>query len=133
MAEAAAHYFSALVSEAFIVLTTYRASGEAVPTTVWFAADGDTLYVTTGARSGKARRIAANSQVLVAASDQIGNVHGPASAASARFAAGNEAARADEVLAAKYGEPYMQIVKSTAVNPQAGERVFFVITPPSAA
>jgi len=96
--------FAALDGAQFIVLTTYRSSGEAVPTTVWFAEREGALYITTGSAAGKARRIRANPQVTVAPSDRVGNVSGAALAAQAREATGDEHAVAEAALLAKYGE-----------------------------
>ena len=96
--------FVALDGAQFIVLTTYRASGAAVPTTVWFAQREGRLYITTGAASGKAKRIRANPQVTVAPSDNVGAVSGPAQAARAREASLEEHAEAEAALEAKYGE-----------------------------
>ncbi len=45
-----------LARSMFVLLTTYRRDGEAVPTPVWIADDGERLLVTTGAASGKVKR-----------------------------------------------------------------------------
>ncbi|NHA69069.1 PPOX class F420-dependent oxidoreductase [Phycicoccus flavus] len=47
----------------FVSLTTFRRSGEPVPTPVWVVRDGDDLWVTTPARSGKVRRLREDSRV----------------------------------------------------------------------
>jgi hypothetical protein len=41
----------------FVSLTTFRRSGQPVPTPVWIAPDGDALVVTTPADSGKVKRL----------------------------------------------------------------------------
>lgn len=46
-----------LGAEQFLSLTTFRRSGEPVPTTVWAAPDGDALVVTTIDGSGKVKRL----------------------------------------------------------------------------
>jgi uncharacterized protein len=71
-------YFAPLRDEQFVVLSTFRASGEAVPTTVWFAGAGGTIYITTNALLKKVGRIRANPRVLLAPSDRVGAIHGPA-------------------------------------------------------
>ncbi len=96
--------FAPLDGAQFIVLTTYRRTGAAVPTTVWFAEREGTLYITTGGAAGKAKRIRANPQVTVAPSDRVGNVNGPTVAAYAREAVDEEHTMAEAALAAKYGE-----------------------------
>jgi PPOX class probable F420-dependent enzyme len=66
--------FAPLAGEQFVVLTTYRRSGEAMPTTVWFAERDGKVYITTNERAGKVKRIRANPQVTLAASDRIGTI-----------------------------------------------------------
>ncbi|HZC05515.1 MAG TPA: PPOX class F420-dependent oxidoreductase [Ktedonobacterales bacterium] len=97
------HPFTQLDGEQFIVLTTYRKTGEAVPTTVWFAERDGKLYISTGAAAGKLKRIRTNPRVTVAPSDHIGAVKGAAVAAVAREATPDEHALAEAELAAKYG------------------------------
>jgi PPOX class probable F420-dependent enzyme len=52
--------------ERYISITTFRRDGSPVATPVWVAADGELLYVWTGARTGKAKRIRHNPAVTVA-------------------------------------------------------------------
>ena len=96
--------FAALAGEQFIVLTTFRQNGAAVPTTVWFAERDGKLYITTGAEAGKLKRIRSNPQVLLAPSDRVGVVTGAALPALAREARPDEHAIAEEALDAKYGK-----------------------------
>ncbi|NYF17359.1 hypothetical protein HDC37_002187 [Microbacterium sp. AK009] len=64
----------ALAAEDFVSLTTFRRNGVGVPTTVWVARDGDRLVVTTGADSGKVKRIRNNPAVTLRRSDRAGKV-----------------------------------------------------------
>jgi PPOX class probable F420-dependent enzyme len=64
----------ALGDEDFIVLTTFRKTGVAVPTTVWVARDGDALLVITPSESGKVKRIRNSGRVEVQASGRMGKV-----------------------------------------------------------
>ncbi|GAB3126628.1 PPOX class F420-dependent oxidoreductase [Glaciibacter psychrotolerans] len=66
---------SGLAAETYVLLTTYRKSGEAVSTPVWIAqsADGQVL-VTTGETSGKVKRIRQNPQVELVACDMRGGI-----------------------------------------------------------
>jgi hypothetical protein len=50
----------------YLNLETYRRSGQAMPTPVWFVEESGTLYVRTGANSGKVKRIRNNPRVRVA-------------------------------------------------------------------
>ncbi len=122
-------YFSALRNEAFVVLTSYRSSGEAVPTTVWFAELDGKLVITTRRTLGKVRRISANPHVSVAPSDRVGNVHGPPITARARLLSGGENGAANEALHRKYGEHYIALTAQTdAGDPDL--RVFLELAPP---
>ncbi len=49
----------------YLNLETFRKNGESMKTPVWFAQDGETIYVQTVANSGKVKRIRNNGQVNV--------------------------------------------------------------------
>ncbi len=90
-------------------LTTYRKSGVAVPTPVWFAIEPDAqgqevLYVVTGADSGKVKRIRNNPRVALEPSDQRGKTLGPSADGQARIISDPaEAQHAKAALDRKYG------------------------------
>lgn len=69
MAQSSASLFE---KHKYITIETYRKSGDAVRTPVWFAQEGDMLYVFTFGNSGKAKRIRRNSQVKLAPSNRTG-------------------------------------------------------------
>ena len=56
----------------YLNIETFRKSGQAVKTPVWFVEDGDALYVWTQAGSGKAKRIRNNGTVNIAPSTGSG-------------------------------------------------------------
>lgn len=63
------------VSQArYISLTTYRKDGTPVATPVWFAAEGDELYVWTRIDSWKVKRLRRDPRVAVAACDVRGRI-----------------------------------------------------------
>jgi PPOX class probable F420-dependent enzyme len=64
-----------LADEKYLLLTTFRKTGKAVPTAVWIArlADG-TMGHYTSSGSGKAKRLAHTSRVTVQPCDARGNV-----------------------------------------------------------
>jgi uncharacterized protein len=64
----------ALAEKRFILLTTYRRSGEAVSTPVWVGREGDALVVLTPARSGKVRRLRRDPRVQVRPCGRFGKV-----------------------------------------------------------
>jgi uncharacterized protein len=68
----------------YINLETFRKNGAGVRTPVWFWQDGETLYVLTGAGSGKVKRIHNNGCVNVAPSKMDGTPVGPWLTAQAR-------------------------------------------------
>ncbi len=60
----------------YLNLETYRRNGNGVRTPVWFVEHEDKLYVRTGAKSGKAKRLRNFSQVRVAPCKVQGEVIG---------------------------------------------------------
>src|SRR5579864_6231377 len=68
----------------YISLTTFRKSGVAVATPVWFGEENDKLYVMTRSDSGKYKRIRNNPRVRVAPCTIRGKVTGPQFGATAR-------------------------------------------------
>ena len=97
--------FEVLAGERYLSLTTYRRSGEAVATPVWFALrDGPSAVVHTEADSGKVKRLRNDARCTVAPCDVRGRVHGPEVAATGRIIADDaEAAASRRALARTYG------------------------------
>jgi PPOX class probable F420-dependent enzyme len=94
---------SALGRGNYVQLTSFRKSGQAVATAVWFATSGDKGYFFTGRQTGKAKRLRANPTVQLAPANARGKALGPAVGARARPLAGAEAEAARQLLARKYG------------------------------
>jgi PPOX class probable F420-dependent enzyme len=67
---------SQLGNEPFVSLTTFRRSGEGVPTPVWVARDGDALIVLTPEESHKVGRIRRDPHVRLEPSTRTGRVKG---------------------------------------------------------
>jgi PPOX class probable F420-dependent enzyme len=95
--------FAELSKEQFINLATTKKSGASVGTPVWFALDGDVMYVMTGKDAGKVKRIRNNPAVTLGPCDRTGNLLGPTQPATARLLAESEYARANTLLNRKYG------------------------------
>jgi uncharacterized protein len=89
-------------AQKYISLKTFRKSGVAVPTPVWFAEEDGKLYVMTRSDMGKAKRIRNNPQVRVAPCTMRGTVTGPEFAATARILLPEEHARARQAINRKY-------------------------------
>ena len=119
--------FPDLAGHQFMSLTTFRRTGLAVPTPVWFAERDGRLYVTTQAQSGKAKRIRATGRVTVAPCTMRGELLGEAVAGQARLLPESDAPRAFQILHDKYGQQFADVVSR---NPNA-QRVFIEITPES--
>jgi len=87
----------------YISLETYRRSGVGVPTTVWVVANAGFVYVRTGARSGKARRIRRNPRVRIARTNLRGEIQGDWVEGVARFVDGEDSKRILGLFREKYG------------------------------
>jgi PPOX class probable F420-dependent enzyme len=102
--KATASGFAGLAGAKYCLLVTYRRSGEAVPTPVWFGLDAEgRLYVRTEDDAGKVKRIRANPNVLVAPATSRGKPTGPLARGAARVLPAGEEPRAEDALRANYG------------------------------
>jgi uncharacterized protein len=86
----------------YVALTTFRKSGVAVNTPVWFAEDADKLYVMTRSDSGKYKRIRNNPQVKLAPCTMGGKITGPESSGTARVLPEKQWPEAKKALDRKY-------------------------------
>ena len=96
----------ALGASDFIQLTTFRRSGEGVPTPVWVVPDGERLAVFTPAGTGKLKRVRATPRVTVAECSRRGKVADgvvPVEATATATADQAEVDRVTAMLAKKYG------------------------------
>lgn len=100
-----ANPYPMLVDQTYMSLTTYRKTGVAVPTPVWFAQEGDKLYIITEATSGKAKRLRHTSRVEIAPCTVRGEVTGESMQATARLVPMSDAlaSHANGLLNKKYG------------------------------
>jgi PPOX class probable F420-dependent enzyme len=88
----------------YLNLETFRKSGESMKTPVWFVQDGETLYVSTMANSGKVKRIRKNGLVNIAACKMNGKVIGAWVPAQAREISDKEiGTKVNWMLDKKYG------------------------------
>ena len=92
-----------LGAEKYVLLTTFRTDGRAVPTPVWVVADGPELLFWTPAGTGKVKRIRNNGRVTVQACDMRGNPSGEPVEARARIGGPADRARVAEGIRRKYG------------------------------
>ena len=92
-----------LGAEKYVLLTTFRRDGRAVPTPLWVVPDGAGLAFWTPDGTGKVKRIRNSGRVTVAACDVRGNVRGDAIEAQARIGDQADRRRVGEGLKRKYG------------------------------
>ncbi|MCL4253846.1 MAG: PPOX class F420-dependent oxidoreductase [Anaerolineae bacterium] len=119
--------FESLRDARFMSLKTFRKNGDAVPTPVWFAQQGDKLYVMTLVDSGKVKRIRNNSTVEIAPCDMRGNLDENAQyipAVARLLPAGDESYRANSYLNQKYG-----FIKRLLDLFQRSKQVYIEISP----
>ncbi|MGB6387435.1 MAG: PPOX class F420-dependent oxidoreductase [Terriglobales bacterium] len=86
----------------YISLATFRKSGVAVYTPIWFAEDDNKLYFMTNSKLGKCKRIRNNPQVKIAPCTMRGKITGPEFAATVRVMQPEEFARARQAIKQKY-------------------------------
>jgi uncharacterized protein len=86
----------------YISLATFRKSGVAVNTPIWFAEDDGKIYLMTNITLGKCKRIRNNPQVKIAPCTIRGKITGPEFPGTARFLRPEEFARARKAIRAKY-------------------------------
>ena len=119
--------FSILEGQTFLSLTTFRKNGNPVATPVWFAQDGDKLYVMTGAHTGKVRRIRHNAQVEVAPCTLKGDLLGSSLEAMAVILPDAQKIRANRALNQKYG--WQKRIYDLTYILRAKKRTWLEITP----
>lgn len=86
----------------YICLKTFRKSGVAVNTPIWFAEVGDKLYVKTRIESGKSKRIRNNPSVRVAPCTIRGKIIGPEFGGKAKILSPEQSGPAKEAINRKY-------------------------------
>lgn len=94
---------AAFANQNYFNLESYRKSGEAICTPLWFAQDGETFYFYTVAHSFKVTRLKNNPRCRVAPCDMRGKLKGEWADASALLLESEEAKHADNLLNRKYG------------------------------
>ena len=95
--------FDALEGHKYVNLTTFRGSGEAVSTPLWFATVDGRAYMTTPPGSGKMKRVRNDPRVLLTPSNATGRPRGESIEGVARTIEGGRIAeRAGTALREKY-------------------------------
>jgi uncharacterized protein len=94
--------FEYLEGHNYVSLTTFRRSGEAVPTTLWFALADGRLYATTPTDSGKMKRIRNDPRVILTPCNAWGRPRGESGEGLARIIDGAAPVQAEGALREKY-------------------------------
>ena len=93
-----------LTGEKYVSLTTFRKTGKAVETPVWFAEMDGRYYVYSGSGTGKVKRLRNSPRARIAACGGRGEIHGAWLEAEAFVVDdGDVERRAYEALSKKYG------------------------------
>lgn len=119
--------FELLNKHQYANLFTFRRSGEAVKTPVWFALHEGKAYVMTTAAAGKTKRIRNGGRVQIGPSDQRGNPLGPVVEGQARILSPEETKVAKQALDIKYG--LFKAVFDFFMNVRGTERAYIEIRP----
>jgi|SRR5215469_773770 len=93
---------SQIHGQKYISLATFRKTGVAVRTPIWFAEDNGKLYFMTGSRLGKYKRIRNNPKVTIAPCTIRGKVTGPEFSGTARILGPQESPRVQRLIKDKY-------------------------------
>lgn len=93
----------AIARATYVLLTTFKRDGSAVPTPVWAVADEGALLIWTPRNSGKVKRIRRSGRVTVAPCTMRGKPTGETVEATAALLDTAGTARVQEAIGRKYG------------------------------
>ena len=113
----------------YLLLTTFRKDGTAVPTPVWVARDNDQLVVWTAANAGKVKRIRRDGRVELAPCDVKGTPTGPAVPGLARLLDESGTASAKHLIVKKFPLTGRLVMLGSAVRRGARSAVGIAIEP----
>lgn len=119
---------ASMADQEFVSLTTFRRSGAPVATTVWIAPEGAALVVTTGADTGKVRRLRRDPRVELRPCGRFGRVapDAPVATGVAEVVAPDE--RSTAALRRKYGLAFRLFTAADRFRRRPVERVIIRIT-----
>ena len=95
--------FEDVAARRYVVLTTFRRTGEGVDTTVWLLGRDGKIYVSTPEHTGKVKRLRRDPRVRLTPSDAKGKRLGPAVEGRARPVPGERRREVDRALRRRYG------------------------------
>lgn len=113
----------------YVLVTTFRRTGESVGTPVWIVRDGERLLATTGSESGKVKRIGHTPRVTLTPCDMRGKAaEGAESVEATAVVDESRETRAalEAALLKKYGNAYRMVRLNKR---RVASSVALVITP----
>jgi hypothetical protein len=114
----------------YLSLATFRKSGAAVETPVWFAEEGDIFYIFSAGDAGKVKRLRNSSRCHIAACTMNGRITGDRVETQGRLL--TEADDIDTALAAlrrKYGWQMAITNSLSRLSGKMGRRAYIAVTP----
>lgn len=123
--------FATLVPQQFLLLTTFRKNGVAMPTPIWFAHEDGKIVFMTVANTGKVKRIRNNGRVTLTPCDRAGKIIGDGTQIEgvAHELPTSEHAQALALLAQKYG--LLHKLFTLFMNVRKAQRTYIEIVPAS--
>lgn len=94
---------AAILRAKYVLLTTFKRDGSAVPTPVWAVQDGTGLLIWTPRNSGKVKRIRNSGRVIVAPCTMRGKPTGRSVDATASLLDDAGTMRVQDAIGGKYG------------------------------
>jgi hypothetical protein len=92
-----------LAESSYLLLTTFRRDGRAVPTPVWHVREGDSLLVWSGEDAGKVKRIRRDGTVKLAVCNSRGTPSGAEVDGHAELLDPDQAKRVRKLVISRYG------------------------------
>jgi PPOX class probable F420-dependent enzyme len=114
----------------YLSLATFRKSGSAVETPVWFAEEDDIFYIFSAGNAGKIKRLRNSPHCQIAACTMNGRITGDRVEAQGRIL--TEAAAIDTALAAlrrKYGWQMTLTNIMSRLSGKMDKRAYIAVTP----
>jgi uncharacterized protein len=120
--------FESLRGHKYCLLTTFRKSGEPVPTPVWFGLADGTVYLRTEVAVGKVKRIRNDPRVRLAPCTLRGKPLGPPAEGAARVLAPGDSEPAERAIASNYG-PIRKLYEAMSARLLSVEEIYIAVEP----
>ena len=113
----------------YLNLATFRKTGVAVHTPIWFAKEGDTLYAFSTKDAGKVKRLRNSSRARIAPCTMTGKLTGDWIDAEAFLLDDKAGKEAHKVLKKKYGLQMIALDIGAFIGGRINKRAFIAIKP----